>query len=110
LSILELNSVITVKVERYDSLVRQGEGIGRKQSSAVIKDAKISYCRSDIKKVSGRIQTFCASYHFIPHNTMASVYKSLSKANGHKEEVAANGIKRNKQRVLILSSRGITYR
>ena len=42
---------------------------------------------------------------------MASVYKSLSKTNGHKEEAGpANGVKKNKQRVLILSSRGITYR
>jgi ribosome biogenesis protein BRX1 len=41
---------------------------------------------------------------------MASVYKSLSKTNGHKEEDSANGVKKNKQRVLILSSRGITYR
>ncbi|KAG9244244.1 Brix domain-containing protein [Calycina marina] len=42
---------------------------------------------------------------------MASVYKSLSKTSGYKEEeVPANGVKKNKQRVLILSSRGITYR
>jgi ribosome biogenesis protein BRX1 len=41
---------------------------------------------------------------------MASVYKSLSKTNGHKEEDTVNGVKKNKQRVLILSSRGITYR
>ena len=42
---------------------------------------------------------------------MASVYKSLSKATGQKEEeVPVNGVKKNKQRVLILSSRGITYR
>ena len=43
---------------------------------------------------------------------MASVYKSLSKASGRKDEVTgpANGVKKNKQRVLILSSRGITYR
>ncbi|CZT10509.1 hypothetical protein WAI453_003103 [Rhynchosporium graminicola] len=43
---------------------------------------------------------------------MASVYKSLSKTSGRKDEVTgpANGIKKNKQRVLILSSRGITYR
>jgi ribosome biogenesis protein BRX1 len=53
---------------------------------------------------------------------MASVYKSLSKTNGHKEdetvkknnshteEGTTNGVKKNKQRVLILSSRGITYR
>ena len=40
--------------------------------------------------------------------TMASVYKSLSKTNGSKEEGATS--KKNKQRVLILSSRGITYR
>jgi hypothetical protein len=41
---------------------------------------------------------------------MASVYKSLSKTNGHEKEGPANGVKKNKQRVLILSSRGITYR
>ncbi|EKD16197.1 uncharacterized protein L3040_009564 [Drepanopeziza brunnea f. sp. 'multigermtubi'] len=41
---------------------------------------------------------------------MASVYKSLSKTAGVKEEGPVNGIKKNKQRVLILSSRGITSR
>ena len=42
---------------------------------------------------------------------MASVYKSLSKTNGQKDdEPLVNGVKKNKQRVLILSSRGITYR
>ncbi|KAH9206907.1 Brix domain-containing protein [Leptodontidium sp. 2 PMI_412] len=43
---------------------------------------------------------------------MASVYKSLSKTSGRKDKVTgpANGVKKNKQRVLILSSRGITYR
>lgn len=42
---------------------------------------------------------------------MAAVYKSLSKATGKKdEEGPANGIKKNKQRVLVLSSRGVTYR
>ncbi|KAF8861531.1 Brix-domain-containing protein [Acephala macrosclerotiorum] len=41
---------------------------------------------------------------------MASVYKSLSKTNESKEDGPANGVKKNKQRVLILSSRGITYR
>jgi ribosome biogenesis protein BRX1 len=41
---------------------------------------------------------------------MAAVYKSLSKSNGSKEEAPANGVRKNKQRVLILSSRGITYR
>ncbi|KAG4430622.1 hypothetical protein IFR05_013898 [Cadophora sp. M221] len=43
---------------------------------------------------------------------MASVYKSLSKTSGRKDDVTgpANGVKKNKQRVLILSSRGITYR
>src|ERR1700728_2787812 len=41
---------------------------------------------------------------------MAAVYKSLSKSSGHKEEVLSNGIKKNKQKVLILSSRGVTYR
>ncbi|TVY56369.1 Ribosome biogenesis protein BRX1 [Lachnellula cervina] len=39
-----------------------------------------------------------------------SAYKALSKTNGDKQEAPANGgIKKNKQRVLILSSRGITY-
>ncbi|MCJ1307175.1 Ribosome biogenesis protein brx1 [Agyrium rufum] len=44
---------------------------------------------------------------------MASVYKSISKANGSNDD-KANGIEKAKakpkQRVLILSSRGITYR
>lgn len=40
---------------------------------------------------------------------MASVYKSISKTNGDKAE-GQNGVRKNKQRVLILSSRGITYR
>lgn len=41
---------------------------------------------------------------------MAAVYKSLSKTP--KKDAASNGapVKKNKQRVLILSSRGITYR
>ncbi|KAI4168261.1 MAG: hypothetical protein LQ348_007529 [Seirophora lacunosa] len=41
---------------------------------------------------------------------MAAVYKSLSKTS--KKESTTNGVpvKKNKQRVLILSSRGITYR
>ncbi|KAI0010614.1 Brix-domain-containing protein [Xylariaceae sp. FL0662B] len=42
---------------------------------------------------------------------MAAVYKSLSKgASGHKAEAPANGVRKNKQRILILSSRGVTYR
>lgn len=43
---------------------------------------------------------------------MAAVYKALSKsANDKADDASANGvIKRNKQRVLILSSRGVTYR
>lgn len=40
---------------------------------------------------------------------MASVYKSISKSNGDKAE-GQNGVRKNKQRVLILSSRGVTYR
>lgn len=45
------------------------------------------------------------------HNeTMAAVYKSLSKGGSSKKaEAPANGVKKNKQRVLILSSRGVTY-
>ncbi|KAI2620122.1 Brix-domain-containing protein [Hypomontagnella submonticulosa] len=42
---------------------------------------------------------------------MAAVYKSLSKgSNGQKAEAPANGVRKNKQRVLILSSRGVTHR
>ena len=40
---------------------------------------------------------------------MAAVYKSLSKINGS-TEASISGVKKNKQRVLILSSRGVTYR
>lgn len=46
-----------------------------------------------------------------PYHKMATVYKSLSKVNGSKdEENATKGPRKNKQRVLILSSRGVTYR
>ncbi|KAI1112935.1 ribosome biogenesis protein BRX1 [Nemania sp. NC0429] len=43
---------------------------------------------------------------------MAAVYKALSKSVDDKaDDASANGVvKRNKQRVLILSSRGVTYR
>ncbi|KAK1772905.1 ribosome biogenesis protein BRX1 [Phialemonium atrogriseum] len=41
---------------------------------------------------------------------MAAVYKSLSKSSGPKAESSSEGPKKNKQRVLILSSRGITYK
>ena len=41
---------------------------------------------------------------------MAAVYKSISKTSGSKAEAPSNGIKKNKQRVLILSSRGVTFR
>lgn len=40
---------------------------------------------------------------------MATVYKSLVKANGDRPDNTKE-IKKNKQRVLILSSRGVTYR
>ncbi|PHH65418.1 hypothetical protein CDD81_2522 [Ophiocordyceps australis] len=41
---------------------------------------------------------------------MAAVYKSLSKGSSQKTEEPIVGAKKNKQRVLILSSRGVTYR
>ncbi|KAK5660804.1 hypothetical protein OQA88_12172 [Cercophora sp. LCS_1] len=46
---------------------------------------------------------------------MASVYKTLSKTKGSKPEAETDGqtngaLRKNKQRVLILSSRGVTYR
>ena len=41
---------------------------------------------------------------------MAAVYKSLSKgANGDKAAAPANGVRKNKQRVLIVPSRGVTF-
>ena len=40
---------------------------------------------------------------------MAAVYKSLAKANGHTDG-AKNETPKPKQRVLILSSRGVTMR
>lgn len=39
---------------------------------------------------------------------MAAVYKSLSKGAG-KAEAPANGVRKNKQRVLIVPSRGVTF-
>ncbi|EJT79220.1 ribosome biogenesis protein BRX1 [Gaeumannomyces tritici R3-111a-1] len=41
---------------------------------------------------------------------MASVYKSLSKGASDKDGAASTGPRKNKQRVLILSSRGVTFR
>lgn len=42
---------------------------------------------------------------------MASAYKALSKGTpSTKSEAPPNGVKKNKQRVLILSSRGVTHR
>ncbi|KAH6996999.1 Brix domain-containing protein [Ilyonectria destructans] len=41
---------------------------------------------------------------------MAAVYKSISKSSATKADAPSNGVKKNKQRVLILSSRGVTYR
>ncbi|KPM45775.1 Ribosome biogenesis protein BRX1 [Neonectria ditissima] len=41
---------------------------------------------------------------------MAAVYKSISKSSATKTDAPSNGVKKNKQRVLILSSRGVTYR
>ena len=41
---------------------------------------------------------------------MAAVYKSLSKSSNPKSPASNGVVKRNKQRVLILSSRGVTYR
>ncbi len=42
---------------------------------------------------------------------MATVYKSLSKGTGSKTDKDGDApVRKNKQRVLILSSRGVTYR
>lgn len=47
----------------------------------------------------------------IPIEKMATVYKSLSKSSGPKDdENSSHGPRKNKQRVLALSSRGVTYR
>ena len=42
--------------------------------------------------------------------TMASVYKSMTKSVTDTNEGASSTVKRNKQKVLILSSRGVTMR
>ncbi|KAL1900898.1 Ribosome biogenesis protein brx1 [Sporothrix stenoceras] len=41
---------------------------------------------------------------------MPAVYKSLAKASGEKSDARSDALKKNRQRVLILSSRGVTYR
>lgn len=45
---------------------------------------------------------------------MSSVYRTLSKSSGKEVDTEdksnGSGMKKNKQRVLILSSRGVTYR
>ncbi|KAH0553485.1 hypothetical protein GP486_006445 [Trichoglossum hirsutum] len=41
---------------------------------------------------------------------MAAVYKSLSRASGDRDKKRGESVRKNKQRVLILSSRGVTYR
>ncbi|KAJ2901333.1 hypothetical protein MKZ38_001945 [Zalerion maritima] len=41
---------------------------------------------------------------------MSGVYKSLSKSGSSKAQAPAKGVRKNKQRVLVLSSRGVTYR
>ncbi|ODA77468.1 hypothetical protein RJ55_07097 [Drechmeria coniospora] len=41
---------------------------------------------------------------------MAAVYKTISKGASQKSDAPSHGVKKNKQRVLILSSRGVTYR
>ncbi|KAM3565742.1 hypothetical protein MY1884_000051 [Beauveria asiatica] len=41
---------------------------------------------------------------------MAAVYKSLSKSSAQKQDAPSSLPRKNKQRVLILSSRGVTYR
>lgn len=70
-------------------------------------------------QILGAIQHHRFSSHTTPStppalttSTMATVYKSLSKANGSTkdEEAATKGPRKNKQRVLVLSSRGVTYR
>lgn len=41
---------------------------------------------------------------------MAAIYKSLSRTDTPKASPASNSVRKNKQRVLILSSRGVTFR
>ena len=83
-----------------------------KQERRAVAHAKIAPAISEkkLKLQPQRIWKVLRPQKSRPHNTMASVYKSLSKTNGHEKEGPANGVKKNKQRVLILSSRGITYR
>jgi len=52
-----------------------------------------------------------ALHALLEYPIMASVYKSLSKSErAAKPEAPANGVRKNKQRVLMLTSRGVTYR
>lgn len=69
-----------------------------------------SLTESRIKLFEGlkvQVPPFSIHQQFPPK--MASVYKSLSKSSGHKEK-AGDGEAKHKQRVLILSSRGVTMR
>lgn len=68
---------------------------------------------------SSSLPTFCdfqkavsCCHHFTIQYTMATVYKSLSKTNGSKDDESSGRgpARKNKQRVLVLSSRGVTYR
>jgi hypothetical protein len=71
------------------------------------------YYRAKIKFTIVCMRNRLEKYSRLPaeHNfEMAAVYKSLSKSNGHKEEGSSNEVKKNRQKVLILSSRGVTYR
>jgi hypothetical protein len=85
------------------------------QSSTRLKARKVGLVKSGlarrIRAISKKkVEDFLVPQVRTPPNAMASVYKSLSKSSSAKAEAPANGIKKNKQRVLILSSRGITYR
>ena len=66
------------------------------------------------KKTSPRCRIYNHTRHndLSPYNqyNMASVYKSISKANGGEKAEGPTGVRKNKQRVLILSSRGVTHR
>lgn len=66
---------------------------------------QIIYCRQRLCAVSRETTPTSVL------QTMAAVYKSLSKKDSKKSATTDdNGIKKNKQRVLVLSSRGVTFR
>lgn len=66
-----------------------------------------------VRKLSYNIRIARSDYtqgQILFPSTMAAVLKALSKSNGSKHTDEEDADRKNKQRVLMLSSRGVTYR